>query len=115
MILAALLMLGADYVTVTSTSLDKFRAQVAFTSSGPQCRIKVSSGDADVDRVGCTAIESCYPTYQSRYATTSDREVRPSVRKVMRAALDQELQDCMKTVGDRGLVELTARRAGGLR
>ena len=104
-----------DQVVVIGQRLDRFRAQVAFGKSGPQCRIKVSTGDAEIDRVGCQAIEVCWPAFDSRMAATRDRAIKPSTRKIMQSALNDELRSCFAGQTKAGVAELAARRtaAGG--
>jgi hypothetical protein len=107
MILPLLLLLqaapAADAVTVIAQRLDRFRAQVAFGKAGSECRIN--------DRVGCAAIEVCYPSFESRMAATSDRAIRPATRKVMRAALNDELRTCFTNQSKAGIDALAAQRA----
>lgn len=120
MILAALLLLQtapapvpADDIVVIGQRLQKnFKASVKFGKDGARCRISRSTGDVEIDRIGCTAIETCFPQYQSRYHATRDRAIRPDVRKVMQAALNQELSSCMSAQYKAGTAALAAKRKG---
>lgn len=118
MILALLLMIQAapapatDEVVVIASKLDRFRAQMAFGKSGAQCRIKTSTGDAEIDRIGCKAIEVCWPTFDSRMAATNDRAIKPSTRKIMQSALNDELRTCFAGQTKAGIADLAAKRAG---
>ncbi|MES2337363.1 MAG: hypothetical protein V4537_04620 [Pseudomonadota bacterium] len=112
--LALLLMLQAapaSDVVVIANKLDRFRAQMAYGKSGAQCRIKTSTGDAEIDAVGCKAIEVCWPSFDSRMAATDDRAIKPSTRKIMRSALNDELRGCFATQTKAGIAALTAKRA----
>ncbi len=115
MILAALLLLqvapSADDVVVIASKLERFRAQMVFAKSGAQCRIRTSTGDAAIDRIGCKAIEMCWPSYDSRMAATGDRAIKPSTRKIMRSALNDELRSCFTGQTKAGIAELAAKRA----
>ncbi|WP_326525443.1 hypothetical protein [Sphingomonas sp.] len=121
MILALLLALQAapapapaDEVTVIGQRLEKdWSGRVRFTKSGTKCDIRKSTGDAEIDRIGCTAMERCFPQYQARYQAANDRAVRPDVKKVMQAALNQELTACVTSERKAGIAALAAKRRGG--
>jgi len=118
-ILAALLMLQAapapativeDEIVVIGRRLERFKAEVKFGKDGPQCRIKIATGDAEIDRIGCTAMTTCFPQFQSRYQATNDRAISPKTRKVMQFALNGELTDCVTRQRKTLIAELVARR-----
>ena len=100
-----------DEVVVIASKLDRFRAQMAFGKSGPQCRIKTSTGDAEIDRIGCKAIEVCWPSYDSRMAATGDRAIKPATRRIMQSALNDDLRGCFAGQTKAGIAELAAKRA----
>jgi hypothetical protein len=79
---------------------------------GSACRTKRSTGDAEIDRVGCVAMEACLPTFESRYAATGDRAIRPEVKKMMRTSLNAELATCVQRERQAGVAALVARRKG---
>jgi len=114
-ILAALLMLQAaapppatDEVTVIGQRLQAWRG----TYKNGICKIRKSSGDAEVDRIGCAAMERCVPQFESRYAGAQDRAIRPEVKKVMLAALNGELAKCVDSERKTGIAALVAKRQG---
>jgi hypothetical protein len=119
-ILSTLLMLQAataplpivnNDVVVIGQRLEKdFKANVKFDKNGPQCRVAKSTGDAEIDRIGCTALEVCFPQFQSRFEATRDRAIRPEVRKVMQGALNQELAGCFAGERTSGIAALAAKR-----
>ena len=122
MILAALLLLqaapaaDAHEVVVIGPRLERaFKANVRFRADGPQCKIGTSTGDAEIDRIGCRALEVCFPPFQSRFAATRDRAIKPSTRKVMQGALNQELTACFKRERTDGIAALVARRRAARR
>ena len=115
MILAALLMLQAaapapatDAVTVIGQRLHDWRG----TYKNGACTVRKSSGDAEIDRIGCTAMERCFPQFESRFQGTQDREVRREVKKVMIAALNADLTKCVESERKAGIAALAARRQG---
>ncbi|SOB80834.1 hypothetical protein SAMN06297144_1260 [Sphingomonas guangdongensis] len=109
MILAALLLLQtapSDDIVVTAGRLERFKASL--TANG--CKVRTSTGDAALDRIGCEAMQTCFPQYQSRYQATGERRLKASTRKVMRAALNGELTNCVDGEHRRGIAALAAAR-----
>ncbi|MHA6723856.1 hypothetical protein [Sphingomonas sp. RS2018] len=90
-------------------SLQNFRGVVR---DGGSCTVRRSTGDAEIDRIGCAAIETCMPQYQSRLAGSNDRAIQPGTRRVMQAALGAELSECLTGIHTRMAGELAARRKG---
>lgn len=109
MILAAFLMLQAvpDAATVDPRLL-AWRGTV----KDGVCKTRTSTGDAALDRVGCTAMEHCTPQFDSRFAGTQDRAIRPEVKKVMIAALNAELARCVESERKAGIAALATKRQG---
>ncbi len=117
MILALLLLIQAttpapvDDIVVIGQRLQRdFKADVRFGKAGAACKIRKSTGDAEIDRIGCTAMTTCFPQYQSRYQGTGDRAIKPETRKVMRAALNGEFTRCVDRQHQALIAELAARR-----
>ena len=116
MILLALLLLQAapapaTDIAVIAARLDRFKAGVKFRDDGPHCEIKTSTGDAEIDRIGCTATTTCFPQFQSRYQATNDRAIPQDTRKVMQSALTGELATCVARQRTTLIAELAAKRA----
>ena len=118
MIVAVLLMLqaapasgAAEDVVVIGQRLERaFKANVTFDKGGARCKVARATGDAEIDRGGCTALTACFPQFQSRFEATRDRAIRPEVRKVMQGALNQELAGCFGRERNSGIAALAARR-----
>lgn len=109
MILAALFLLQAapsDDIVVTAERLKAFKASV--TDKG--CKVRTSTGDPALDRIGCQAMQTCFPQFLSRYQATNERRLKSSTRKVMRAALNNELTQCVDSEHRRGIAALAAER-----
>ncbi|WP_394653679.1 hypothetical protein [uncultured Sphingomonas sp.] len=112
MILAALLMLQAapavDDGATIGARLQNWRGSL----SDGTCKTRKSTGDLQIDRIGCAAMERCVPQFESRYAGAQDRAIRPEVKKVMQAALNGELTKCIDSERKTGIAALVAQRAG---
>lgn len=101
---------ASDVVAIGQRLEKGFKGGVKFDKNGAQCSIKTSTGDADIDRIGCGALEVCFPQFQSRFEATRDRAIRPEVRKVMQGALNQELAACFARERTSGIAALVAKR-----
>lgn len=116
MILALLLLsqapLAADAAAI-GAKLDAWKGSVNVGSRGAQCRTSRSTGDAEIDRIACTALEQCQPQYESRYFASGDRKIRPEVKKMMRAALAADRDSCVASQRRAGVNALAAQRSAG--
>lgn len=112
MILALLLMLQAapavDDGAAIGARLQNWRGSL----SDGTCKTRKSTGDPQIDRIGCAAMERCVPQFESRYAGAQDRAIRPEVKKVMLAALNGELAKCVESERKTGIAALIAKRQG---
>ena len=117
MMLAALLLLqaapapAADEVVVIGERLEKnWAAKFRSGAKGMQCKVTRSTGDAEIDRIGCVAMEACTPIFQSRTAATDQRGIRPEVKKMMQTSLNAEFTNCVKRERTAGIAALVAQR-----
>jgi hypothetical protein len=51
-------------ILVVGQRLKNWRGQMSTRNGSDHCRTLVSSGDADVDRVGCSAMAHCYALHR---------------------------------------------------
>ncbi len=109
MILAMLLMLQAPATDAAATVGQRLSTWRGALKDGT-CRTRTSTGDAEIDRIGCAAMERCTPQFESRYQGAQDRAIRPEVKKVMIAALNGELAKCVDSERKAGIAALVAKR-----
>lgn len=93
--------------------LDGWKGSVKLGTGGAQCRTARSTGDAEIDRIACAALEMCQPQYESRYAASGDRTIRPQVKKMMRTALAADRDSCIASQRRVGVDALAAKRRVG--
>jgi len=101
---------GDDIVVIGQRLQRDFRANLRFQADGPQCRVTRSTGDAELDRIGCAAMTTCFPQFQSRFQASGDRAISPKTRKVMQAALNAELTSCVTGQHKTLIADLRAKR-----
>ncbi len=117
MILAALALQVAlptrtDEVTVIGQRLKTWRGAVRSSGGRTTCRTTKSTGDRQIDAIGCTALAGCSTPLEARMiALARDKALAPADRKAKQTAINDELGRCMVARRDRGIAELADRRA----
>ncbi len=85
----------AEEITVIGEKMKAWRAAIRFGKKGADCKVKVSTGDAAIDRIGCTSMEQCWPDFLPRFEATRAKDVTAADRKARTAALNTELGACV--------------------
>lgn len=117
MILAALalqvaLPTRADEVTVIGQRLKTWRGAVRSSGGKATCRTTKSTGDRQIDAIGCAALTGCSTPLEARMiALAKDKALAPAERKARQAAINDELGRCMVARRDKGIEELADQRA----
>ena len=114
MILAMLLMAqepGTDAAAI-ERRLASWRGRTAYGKAGAYCKVTRSTGDAAIDRIGCTALDACRPAYTARIDMLDHRGIRDRTRKTMETALARELDACVASKRGVLATELAASKAG---
>lgn len=118
MIFAAALALGqvpvpdrVTEVTVIGQRLRAWRGTVRSQGGKVACRTEKSSGDKEVDAIGCTALTTCSTPMEARLiALAKDKALAPAARKAAQARINDELARCMTTKHDALIQALADRR-----
>jgi hypothetical protein len=100
----------AEEIVVIGEKMKAWRAAIHFGKKGTECTIKVSTGDAAIDGIGCSAMEQCWPEFHARFEATRAKGVTASDRKTRMAALNQELGTCVMARRDAAIAELADAR-----
>ncbi|WP_337847568.1 hypothetical protein [Sphingomonas sp.] len=100
----------AEEVVVIGEKMKTWRGQISSGKNGVVCKVKVSTGDPALDRIGCTAMEQCWPDFLPRYKATRSKGVTAKDRKACTAALDQELSTCVTARHEAAIAELADAR-----
>lgn len=100
----------AEEIVVIGEKLKTWRAGIRFGKAGATCKIKTSTGDAEIDRIGCTAIEQCWPQFLSGFEATRAKGVAAEDRKAKTAELNQALGACVTAKRDALIADLADRR-----
>ncbi len=100
----------AEEIVVIGEKMKTWRAAIRFGKKGTECTVKVSTGDAAIDRIGCAAMEQCWPDVAARFEATRAKGVTAADRKTQRAALNKELGTCVMARREAGIAELADAR-----
>lgn len=100
----------AEEIVVIGEKIKTWRAAIRFGKKGTECTVKVSTGDAAIDRIGCAAMEQCWPEFLPRFEATRARGVTAADRKARTAALNKELGNCVMARRDAAIAELADQR-----
>lgn len=101
---------AAEEVVVIGEKLKTWRAAIRFGKAGATCKIKASTGDAAIDRIGCSAIEQCWPQFLPGFEATRAKGIAAEARKAKTAELNQALGACVIARRDVLIAELADRR-----
>jgi hypothetical protein len=97
-------------ILVIAGKLKKWTATYEVRGDKSVCRTKRSSGDADVDAIGCAAFKRCLTPLQPRITASDSASVPVRERKVMKNAIKADLGACVTQRRDRLISELAERR-----
>jgi len=102
---------GEDEIVVMGQRLNSWTGRYQIRGARRKCSTKKSSGDREIDKVGCVAFLECADKYQELIDAGDAKDIG----RATRATLKQELISNMKTcIADRRIIllrELSSRRA----
>jgi len=98
-------------IVVIGQKLKAWRAKVDFGKKGATCKIKQSTGDAEIDRIGCTAMEQCWPDFMPGFEATRAKGISAADRAAKTAALNQALGTCVMAKRETLVAALADKRA----
>jgi hypothetical protein len=101
----------AQEIVVIGQKLKTWRASIRFRKGGAQCRIRQSTGDAEIDRIGCGAVEQCWPQFLPGFEATRAKGVGAADRKARTEQLNQALGTCVMAKREALIAALAEKRA----
>jgi hypothetical protein len=100
----------AGDVVVMGEKLKNWRASVRERKGKMVCTTKTSTGDRELDAIGCNAMATCLTQLKPRLTATLDKTLEAAERKLLRDAVDRDLFTCVTSNRDAGAAALTERR-----
>ncbi len=83
-----------DSIVVVARKLKDWRARFWTENGKFHCRTTRSSGDAEIDAIGCTAAGTCFSRFQPRLLAAESRELDRSTRRKMKQSVIGEMGAC---------------------
>ena len=99
-----------EEVVVIGQRLANWRGRVRPAGQAMRCVTVRSSGDAEVDRIGCDTMVACITPMRSRIQAASDRSRPRAERQALEAAYSRDLTACFTDQHDRRTAALADRR-----
>lgn len=101
---------ASNDVVVMAEKLKNWRASVRERKGRMICTTKTSTGDRELDAIGCNAMATCLTQLRPRLNATLEKRLAEAERKSLRAAADRELFTCVTSNRDAGSAALAERR-----
>ncbi len=97
-------------LVVIGQRLANWRGRVSPAGQAMRCVTERSSGDPEIDRIGCDTMVICITPIRSRIQAANDRSRPRSERQALEAAYSRDLTACFTEQHDRRTAELAERR-----
>ncbi|KTE40743.1 hypothetical protein ATE62_07415 [Sphingopyxis sp. HIX] len=99
-------------IVVIASKLKDWRASLVESRGDLRCYTRRSTGDAAIDRIGCTAMIRCHKQFEADFARLKDHRLPSNARNKMRKALLRDrFSPCVFEARDTMVAELADRRA----
>lgn len=83
-------------IVVIARKLRDWRASFNFRDGKGSCKIKRSTGDQDIDQIGCDAMLHCWPKFLPRYEATRAKGLSAAARKEMSDSANRDMAACVE-------------------
>jgi len=103
--------LPEEDIVVIARKLDRWRGRITTSPLGTRCVTKLSTGDREIDKVGCTAMERCWPTILPRMKAAQATGADKAERRAAQEAINADFGACARPQRVKLIEELRARRA----
>jgi len=99
-------------ITVIARKLAKWRGNWAIKRGHASCKTSKSTGDREIDAVGCSAILDCMPRFQSQFQALADAKLPKAVFAARAEPINKQFGVCITGEREAGIAALADRRAG---
>lgn len=97
-------------IMVIGQRLRTWTARYAVRGSQMSCRTRRSTGDREIDAIGCVAFETCVGQLRPRIDESDRTDLERSARRRMKEAIRRDLRTCVNVRRDELIAELAERR-----
>jgi hypothetical protein len=100
----------AQDIVVIGERLRTWRARYSVRGSQVRCRTTRSTGDREIDAIGCASFETCISRLRARIDESDRTDLESSVRRMMKASIQRDLPPCVDARRDELIADLADRR-----
>ncbi len=100
-----------EEIVVIARKLNQWRGKIRTNPLGTKCVTERSTGDREIDAVGCTALERCWPDTLPRMKAAQAKGVSRPDRQRLKADAMRSFDACVRPQRDALIEALHARRA----
>lgn len=97
-------------IVVIGQRLSHWTGKYAIRGSKLRCFTKSSSGDSDIDALGCRAFDYCADQLSPQIAATDEKSLSKAVRLSMKESVKRDLSTCVASKRATLIEELATRR-----
>jgi len=97
-------------IVVIGRKLESWRSKLTSEKGRVSCVTKVSTGDAEIDAIGCAAMTACFPKSLPAFEATRAKGLSREERKRLMTVAEQSMISCVMPRRDTLVKELAARR-----
>lgn len=102
----------AQEIVVIGRKLKTWRATIRTGRDGLTCRTKASSGDPEIDALGCSAMMRCWPAARALFDASTAKGLAKADRQRLQAQANETMTTCVAAQHREQIEALAMRRAG---
>jgi hypothetical protein len=103
---------GSDEIVVMGRKLDRWTGRFEIRDVHRKCSTRSSSGDPEIDQVGCQAFLSCADRYRPETDASDEKGIDRETRQARKETLIAQMRACIADQRSILLTELYDRRLG---
>lgn len=100
-----------DEIRVIGRKLRDWRGAIRLGEHAAACITKRSTGDRDIDQIGCDAMTACVPMFEAELKDAYTRTTDKAVRERSAADITRRMTACFEAQHDMRITALADRRA----
>jgi hypothetical protein len=93
-------------IVVIGEKLKAFGFKLKTKKGSTVCTITKTTGDPQIDQIGCDAMTQCFSSLNSRIEMIQDRKTPKATRRSMETELNKDLTACVKETRSDKIAEL---------
>jgi hypothetical protein len=83
-------------IVVTAKKLDNWRGKFSLRGEKFKCKTSITTGDKDIDAIGCNAIRQCLVPLQPRLTESDNKALGKDRQRELKKAIFEDLGVCVK-------------------